>query len=88
MGVAVDLITADGSRVHFVHQPPKAGQRGDIYRADWRADKRFADTQAVFSRDTWQIKTTDGWTYFFPYRPRALPQYVTVSDVLRGPRPT
>ena len=30
MGIAVDLILADGARIHFVHQLPKAGQQGDI----------------------------------------------------------
>jgi predicted Zn-dependent protease len=78
MGVAVDLITEDGSRVHFVHQPPRAGQLGDTYGVSWGAGKRFVGTEAVFLGDTWQIKTADGWTYFFPYRPQALPQYVTV----------
>lgn len=51
---------------------------GDTYRVSWGAGKRFVDTEAVFLGDTWQIKTADGWTYFFPYRPQALPQYVTV----------
>ena len=78
MGIAVDLITEDGSRVHFVHQQPRAGQQGDTYRVSRGADARFVHTEAVFLGGTWQIKTTDGWTYFFPYRPQALPQYVTV----------
>jgi YD repeat-containing protein len=78
MGVAVDLVLNDGARVHFVHQPPAAGQRGDVYRVTEDTDERFVNTQAIFLQNTWQIKTTDGWTYFFPYRPNALPQYVTV----------
>jgi YD repeat-containing protein len=78
MGVAVDLILADGARIHFVHQPPKVGQQGDIYRIAWGERDRFVGAQAVFLGDTWQVITTDGWTYFFPYRPKALPQYVTV----------
>ena len=78
MGVAIDLITEDGSRVHYVHQAPQAGQLGDTYRASSGAGSRFVGTEAVYVGDTWQIKTVDGWTYFFPYRPQALPQYVTV----------
>lgn len=79
MGVAVDLITEDGSRVHYVHEPPRSGQEGDTYRVvPGRAGERFVDTEAVFLGDTWKLKTADGWTYFFPYRPKALPQYVTV----------
>jgi YD repeat-containing protein len=78
MGIAVDLIREDGARVHFVHQEPKAGQEGDIYQVTWGAGQRFANTEAVYLGDHWQIKTADGWTYLFPYRPQALPQYVTV----------
>jgi YD repeat-containing protein len=78
MGIAVDLILPDGCRIHFVHQLPKAGQQGDIYRIDWGASDRFVGAQAVFLGNTWQVITADGWRYFFPYRPKALPQYVTV----------
>lgn len=76
MGVAVDLIMDDGGRVNFVHQPPQVGQRGDTYRPASGTGGRFVD--AVFLGNTWQVTTNDGWSYFFPYRPEALPQYVTV----------
>ena len=75
MGVAVDLITDDGTRIHFTHKAPAAGQRGDTYLPS-REEHRFIE--AVFMGDTWQVTTKNGWTYFFPYRPKALPQYVTV----------
>ncbi len=78
MGVAVDLITEDGARTHFTHQLPKAGQSGDIYLSGAVGVDRFAYAQAVFSGTSWQVTTTDGWTYIFPYRPQALPQNVTV----------
>jgi len=78
MGFAIDLVMDDGGRIHFVHQPPRPGQRGDVYQVTGETDERFANTQAVFLGNTWQIKTSDGWTYFFPYRPKALPHYVTV----------
>jgi len=76
MGVAVDLIMADGYRIHFVHKGIVSGELGDVYEPDHRHRERF--TRAIYSGDAWRVKTTDGWTYFFPYRPDALPQYVTV----------
>jgi YD repeat-containing protein len=85
MGVAVDLILEDGTRVHFVHQPPRVGEPGDLYLADEHSGARFADAEAVFLGDAWQVRTTDGWTYFFPYRPKALPQYVTVLTGFMDP---
>ena len=79
MGTAVDLIMEDGVRIHYTHLPPKTGQTGDTYQADWGGSEgRFENTQAVFDGKTWRIKTHDGWTYMFPYAPNALPQNVTV----------
>ncbi len=79
MGTAVDLILEDGTRIHYNHLPPAAGQTGDTYASSWGSHEgRFQNTQAVFDGKTWRIKTTDGWTYMFPYTPNALPQNVTV----------
>ena len=78
MGVAVDLIMEDGARTHFVHQPPDAAQTGDTYLAVRDGVNRFVHGQAVYAGSSWNVKTTDGWTYIFPYRPQALPQNVTV----------
>ena len=78
MGVAVDLIMEDGGRTHFVHQPPDATQTGDTYLAVRDGVDRFVNAQAVYAAGSWNVKTTDGWTYIFPYRPQALPQNVTV----------
>lgn len=85
MGTAVDLIMEDGARIHFKHQQPKAGQSGDIYQAEWNGNYRFNGIQAVYAGGSWQVKTTDGWTYNFPYRPKALPQYVTVLTGFTDP---
>jgi YD repeat-containing protein len=84
MGTAVDLIMEDGGSVHFKHQQPRAGQSGDTYEAE-RGSYRFNGTQAVYAGGLWQIKTTDGWTYNFPYRPKALGQYVTVLTGFTDP---
>jgi YD repeat-containing protein len=77
MGTAVDLIMEDGARIHFTHQSPKPGQSGDVYAAGWGGEGRFQNAVANYN-GSWQVKTTDGWTYIFPYTPRALPQNVTV----------
>lgn len=83
MGVAVDLIMADGYRIHFVHKGFVSGEHGFVYEPDHRHRERF--TRAIYSADSWRVKTTDGWTYFFPYRPDALPQYVTVLTGFTDP---
>jgi YD repeat-containing protein len=86
MGVAVDLIMEDGARTHFIHQPPDATQTGDTYLAGRYGVDRFMNAKAVYAGDSWNVKTTDGWTYIFPYRPRALPQYVTVLTGFLDPQ--
>jgi YD repeat-containing protein len=76
MGVAVDLIMEDGARTHFVHKQPDAS--GDVYQAGGGTGSRFDYAKAIYSGASWQVKTVDGWTYTFPYKPKALPQNVTV----------
>jgi YD repeat-containing protein len=76
MGVAVDLIMEDGARTHFVHERPDAS--GDIYQAGGGTGSRFDYAKAIYRGASWQVKTVDGWTYTFPYKPKALPQNVTV----------
>jgi YD repeat-containing protein len=44
-----------------------------VYFSDCSPCKRL-----IYSGNSWQVKTTDGWTYIFPYRPQALMQNVTV----------
>ncbi|MGA9393673.1 MAG: DUF6531 domain-containing protein, partial [Candidatus Sulfotelmatobacter sp.] len=78
MGGAIDLIKEDGARIHFNHQPTKAGQSGDTYLVGWGGEGRYKNAQAIYSEGSWQVKTNDGWTYIFPFRPEALPQNVTV----------
>jgi YD repeat-containing protein len=76
MGIAIDLILAGGHRIHFVHQAPKTGQRGDTYVPERFGQEGYVDMVLVGS--TWQVRRVDGWTFFFSYCPQALPQYVTV----------
>lgn len=76
MGVAVDLILPDGNRIRFVHKGSVVGETGDVYEAEPRYHGPFV--RAVYAADNWQVKTRNGWIYEFPYRPDALPEYVTV----------
>lgn len=70
MGVAVDLIMPDGHRVHFKHA------HGETYLPTPDSYGQYVD--AVYVAGTWKVRSADGWTYLFPYRQNALPQYVTV----------
>ena len=75
MGSFIDLIKEDGGRAHFVHVDPKdSGGSPQLYRA--AETETFID--AVFEGDTWRLRTKDGWTYYFPYRPKAYQSQVTV----------
>ncbi len=79
MGVAIDLILEDGSRVHFNYRQLKTGEAGPPYLASWGGETgKYYHATANYVGSSWQVKTEDGWTYIFPYTPQALPQNVTV----------
>jgi len=75
MGSYVDLILADGGRVHFTHSIAKSANpfSGDVYTS-----QAGYYTTAVYKGDTWTLSRKDGWKLFMPYRPQALGQNVTV----------
>jgi YD repeat-containing protein len=78
-GVAIDLIMEDGHRIHFNYHQPNQGETGPPYQVGWGGeDGRFHNATANFVGSSWEVKTEDGWTYIFPYKPQALPQNVTV----------
>jgi YD repeat-containing protein len=84
MGFAVDLCFEDGGRIHFVHQRPLAGQP-DTYVEPGEGSGPFTGAKAEFDSKVWKITTNDGWTYFFPWRPKSLPQYATVLTNFTDP---
>lgn len=84
MGVRIDLMMPDGATVRFEHVQPSPGQSPEIYRARQGADP-WGDAEAVYDAGVWRVKRTDGWTFFFPYRPRWLRQYVTVLGSFTDP---
>jgi len=64
MGIAVDL-SSGRSADHFVHQLPKVGQQGDIYRIDWGERRSVCGCPTGF----WVTRanlTSDGWNISFP----------------------
>lgn len=83
MGVGVDLILADGTRIRFIHKGSVYGESGDVYLP--RSESRRNFVKAVYSANLWHVATADGWIYEFPYRPDALPQYVTVLTGFTDP---
>jgi len=79
MGSHGDLIFENGDRVHFVHSQAAAGT-GDTYIAtggDY--------VSAVYAGDTWTVIRKDGWKFYFPYRPKNLPDKVTVLTGFADP---
>jgi YD repeat-containing protein len=76
MGSDIDYIGEDGSRVHFVHENPQPGEPSQLYLA---SPPTAEFTRAVYGNDgIWRVTSRDGWTYIFPYRPRAQETQVTV----------
>jgi YD repeat-containing protein len=79
MGSHVDLSFQDGQRVRFEHSAVASGT-GDTYVAT-SGDY----TTAVYAGDTWTVTRRDGWKFYFPYRPQALPDKVTVLTGFADP---
>src|SRR6266851_2047593 len=60
MGSYIDLVFEDGGRVHFVHAPAAAGQKGDTYLRQVNDGNLFS--RAVFTSNSWTIERRDGPT--------------------------
>jgi YD repeat-containing protein len=84
MGVYVDLILESGARIHFRHFSPQPGQAGE-YAAEPAAGNPFSKSIATYMGDHWVIQRKDGWKFYFPYRPKALPANVTVLTSFEDP---
>jgi YD repeat-containing protein len=79
MGYYVDVFQEDGGKTHFKRVKSAAGEPDQLYRAEGGMG------QAVFLGNVWRVNGLDGWTWLFPYRPQALPQYVTVLTSFTDP---
>jgi YD repeat-containing protein len=75
MGSFIDFVGEDGGREHFVHVDAKSGEPQELYRPPSAAG-RF--TEALYESGVWRLTSKDGWTYLFPYRPKAQGAQVTV----------
>ena len=84
MGFAVDLSYEDGAKAHFVHQPPQPG-KPDTYVEAGGWSGPLTRARATFDGKVWTITSNDGWSYFFPFQPNWLPQYMTVLTSFRDP---
>lgn len=78
MGTYIDLILEEGTEIHFDRVRNEQSFATQLYRAKPYQGDRFSRAEATYEKDGWRLKTTDGWTYFFPYRPKAQPAMVTV----------
>jgi len=78
MGVYGELILEDGARVHYDHVPTGPSGSSDAYVERGDTAGPFSRSVATFSANTWTIALRDGSRLYFPYRPKALEQYVTV----------
>jgi YD repeat-containing protein len=83
MGSFIDLIGEDGGRLHFVHDTPRAGESGDVYRSQ---PGTSGGPEALFDGNIWHVTLGNGWTYLFPYRPHALGSHVTVLTGYLDPK--
>jgi hypothetical protein len=79
MGSYCDLNFENGDRVHFEHSGFVTGS-GDTYVA-----RKGDYTTAVYAGETWTVSRKDGWKFYFPYRPKALPEKVTVLTGFADP---
>src|SRR5262249_19762906 len=52
--------------------------RGGAYLAPQDNGNSFSLARAVYSRNLWTVERTDGWKFYFPYRPHAIGANVTV----------
>jgi len=83
MGSFIDLVREDGGRSHFVHVDPEdAGGSPQTYRID----PKDPSTQAVYESGMWRVTSRDGWTYFFPYRPKLEGEKVTILTGFVDPK--
>ena len=84
MGHYIDLIFEDGGRLRFTHAQAVAG-KGDTYQAEKAPGNPFSGARAIYRANNWTIERKDGWKFYFPFRPHALPIYVTVLTGFSDP---
>ena len=84
MGTYIDLIFENGGRIHFNHVPAAAGQ-SNTYQAEPAGGNLFSRARAIYAGGGWTVERSDGWKFYFPYKPRALGANVTVLTGFSDP---
>lgn len=79
MGYWCDLYQEDGSKIRYERVKSPPGGPDQIYRAAGGVG------EAVYFGNVWRVTNLDGWTRMFPFRPQALPDYVTVLTSFTAP---
>ena len=75
MSTYCSLVLEDGGQIRFRRDP--AAPNRQRYINDPQSD-RYSRAVLLYEGDGWTLSTNDGWKFFFPYRPQARGDRVTV----------
>ena len=67
MGQWIDLIDEVGTRIHFRRDLRAHEKIDQVYNASEYSNV-FYNPRLEFTANIWQLRTSDGWSYVFPYR--------------------
>jgi YD repeat-containing protein len=70
-GKLVQLTLENGVQTYFDRDLPSDGPEGQAYQGRTDYFSPFSQGKAFLRGMDFELKTTDGWRYFFPYRPNA-----------------
>jgi YD repeat-containing protein len=70
-GKYVELTLENGVQTYFDRDLPSDGPEGQAYQGRTDYFSPFSRGKAFLRGIDFELKTTDGWHYFFPYRPNA-----------------
>jgi YD repeat-containing protein len=62
----IDLILADGARIHYRRVSPGTGFADAIFVSDDQFDNVFSGSRIQWNGHGWEILRQDGWTFVFP----------------------
>jgi YD repeat-containing protein len=77
MGQWIDLIDEVGTRVHFQRDLRAYEKIDQVYKTS-EISNVFFNPRLEFTANIWQLRTSDGWSYVFPYRSDWLGPKVTI----------
>lgn len=68
MGSWIDLLDEAGSRIHFRRDSRKIAMVDQAYTSE-EGSSVFFNPRLEYASSIWHLRTSDGWSYVFPYRP-------------------